>query len=269
MNVRNVVKVMNFHSLLRVDSAKKTALKYQLMEEQLSDMISGILNNRNLVLDKKVLRVNEKGPVLTIYLGSDYGFCSNFNSRINEESRKDTEGVQILIGRKLTVYHQEHLLFKQDCEAFRQDMSQVQRAVVKGIRERQYSGIRILYNHYVNTTQVDLRNKQLYPVSREGYGRHADGHTDDFVVEGDLERMLHNLVISYVNYEIMLADVFSKAGENLMRQNATSESLKRIDEMEEEKKRLEIRAGREKEFARVIDSFVKMKTRTPENRGEE
>lgn len=81
--------------------------------------------------------------------------------------------------------------------------------------------------------------------------------------------MLHNLVISYVNYEIMLADVFSKAGENLMRQNATSESLKRIDEMEEEKKRLEIRAGREKEFARVIDSFVKMKTRTPENRGEE
>ena len=100
-----------------------------------------------------------------------------------------------------------------------------------------------------------MRNKQLYPVSREGYGRRADSHTDDFVVEGDLERMLHNLVISYVNYEIMLADVFSKAGENLMRQNATSESLKRIDEMEEEKKRLEIRAGREKEFARLLTAL--------------
>lgn len=265
MNVRNVVKVMNFHSLLRVDSAKRTALKYQLMEEQLSDMISGILNNRNLVLDKKVLRVNEKGPVLTIYLGSDYGFCSNFNSRINEESRKDAEGMQILIGRKLTVYHKEHLLFKQDCESFRQDMSRVQRAVVKGIRGREYSSIRILYNHYINTAQVDLRQQQLYPVKKEDPGR----HTDDFVVEGDLEHMLNNLIISYVNYEIMLADVFSKAGENLMRQNATSESLKRIDEMEEEKKKLEIRAGREKEFARVIDSFVKMKTRKSENRGEE
>ena len=44
MRVRNVVKVMNFHSLLRVDSAKKTAAKYQTMEENLLDMIDGIVN---------------------------------------------------------------------------------------------------------------------------------------------------------------------------------------------------------------------------------
>ena len=66
MNVRNVVKVMNFHSLLRVDSAKRTANKYQLMEEQLLDMIDGIVNNRNLSLDKKLLKVNENGPQLNL-----------------------------------------------------------------------------------------------------------------------------------------------------------------------------------------------------------
>ena len=45
-----------------------------------------------------------------------------------------------------------------------------------------------------------------------------------------------------------------------MRQNATNDSLKRIDEIEEENKRLEMKERREKEFAKVIDSFVKMKS---------
>ena len=259
MNVRNVVKVMNFHSLLRVDSAKRTAAKYQMMEENLLDMIDGIVNNRNLVLDKKAFKVNEKAPVLNLYLGSDFGFCSNFNSRINEEIRKDTDGIQILIGRKLTAYHKEHVLFRQESEQFREDMGKVRRTVVRGISHLEYSRINIIYNHYVNTTAVELRIKQLYPVETAHSGR----RTDDFVVEGDLSRLLKNLIISYVNYEIMLADVFSKAGENLMRQNSTNESLKRIDEMEEEKRKLEIRAGREKEFAKVVENFVRTSSRKP------
>lgn len=257
MRVKNVVKVMNFHALLRVDKAKKTAAKYQLMEEQLMDMIDGIVNNRNLVLDKKVLRVNEKGPVLNIYLGSDFGFCSNFNSRINEEIRRDETGIQILIGRKLTPCQGDHVLFRQDSEQFRADMNQVKQAVVRGISRQEYSKINIIYNHYINTASVQLRIRQLYPVETEHSGR----RTDDFVVEGDLSRLLKNLIISYVNYEIMLADVFSKAGENLMRQNATSESLKRIDEIEEEQQKLEIRTGREKEFTKVIDNFVRLSSR--------
>ncbi len=265
MNVRNVVKVMNFHSLLRVDSAKKTASKYQTMEENLLDMIDGIVNNRNLVLDKKALKVNEKAPVLNIYLGSDFGFCSNFNSRINEEIRKDETGVQILIGRKLTSYHKENVLFRQESEQFRADMGKVRQTVVRGISHLEYSKINIIYNHYVNTTLVELRTKQLYPVETERSGR----RTDDFVVEGDLSRLLKNLIISYAAYEIMLADVFSKAGENLMRQNSTNESLKRIDEMEEEKRKLEIRAGREKEFAKVIDNFVRTRSRKNGSSGED
>lgn len=265
MKVRNVVKVMNFHSLLRVDRAKKTAMKYQFMEEQLLDMIDGIVNNRNLQLDKKVLKVNEKGPVLNIYMGSDYGFCSNFNSRINELLRKDTEGVQILIGRKLSAREGADILFSQSTEAFRQDMSSLHRIVVRALNHQEYSKIYIIYNHYVNAANVQLRKRQLYPVETEGSRR----HTEDFVVEGDLNRLLKNLMISYVNYEIMLADVFSRAGENLMRQNATNESLKRIDELEEEKKLAEIREKRGKEFAKVIDNFVKMKARKPGSKGEE
>ena len=35
MNIKNVVKVMNFHALVRVDRAKREAQKYMLMSGEL------------------------------------------------------------------------------------------------------------------------------------------------------------------------------------------------------------------------------------------
>ena len=46
MRIKSVVKVMNFHSLLRVDSARKTAEKFFNYEKELTDFADNILNNR-------------------------------------------------------------------------------------------------------------------------------------------------------------------------------------------------------------------------------
>lgn len=248
---------MNFHALLRVDKSKKEANKYQYMEEQLLRMIDGIINNRNFQLDKRAMKVDKDAPELTIYMGSDFGFCSNFNSGINDQIRLDKDAYKIVIGKKLYVSDTERLLFRIENEAFRQDMRQVQNTIVAAIKNLEYSKINIVYNHYVNTTDIQLHNKQLFPVETKEKRRYQE----DFVVEGNLNRLLENLIISYVNYEVMLSLVFSSAAENLMRQNATTDSLKRIDEMEEESRKQELRERREKEFNKVIDNFVKVKTR--------
>ena len=83
MGVKNVVKVMNFHALIRVDAAKRKARRYQLMEKEVMSMLDQIMNNRNLILDKSILKPNPDKPKLTIYLGSDFGFCGNYNSLVN------------------------------------------------------------------------------------------------------------------------------------------------------------------------------------------
>lgn len=54
------------------------------MEEQLYRMMDVIMNNRNLILDKKVMEPNPNAPEIQIYIGSDFGFCSNYNSQMNE-----------------------------------------------------------------------------------------------------------------------------------------------------------------------------------------
>ncbi len=256
MNVRNVVKVMNFHSLLRVDKAKKTADKYRYMEEQLLMMIDSIINNRNLLLDKRLLRPDPNAPELNIYLGSDFGFCSNFNSQIAEEIYKDRGSHQILIGKKIFSYAHD-AIFTMDNDSFQKDKSKVREIIVEAIEKLTYSKINLVYNQYVNTTTIRLARQQVFPVVLEGTGQK---NIEDFVVEGDLNRLLKNLVITYVNYEVMLAQVSSLASENIMRQNATTESLKRIDELEEEQAMEAIRVKRDKEFQKVIDNFTKMKS---------
>lgn len=71
MSIRNIVKVMNFHALIRVDNAKRKADKYRMMQKQLQQMMASILYNRNLILDKKLLQPDPSAPVWNIYLGSD------------------------------------------------------------------------------------------------------------------------------------------------------------------------------------------------------
>ena len=43
MSIRNIVKVMNFHALIRVDIAKRKADKYRMMQKQLQQMMASIL----------------------------------------------------------------------------------------------------------------------------------------------------------------------------------------------------------------------------------
>ena len=85
MKEKLIVKVMNFHSLIRVDSAKRQATKYMQMEREVSEIIDMIVNNRNFILDKTMFSVDESKPALNIYFGSDYGFCGSINFAVNKK----------------------------------------------------------------------------------------------------------------------------------------------------------------------------------------
>ena len=99
MKVKSVVKIMNFHSLLRVGSARKKAELLNSYEKELFDMIDSILNNKNLILDKKSLVPPKDCKDLIIYIGNDYGFCANFNTAINDLIKKDGANDKIIIGK--------------------------------------------------------------------------------------------------------------------------------------------------------------------------
>ena len=84
----------------------------------------------------------------------------------------------------------------------------------------------------------------------------ADRYATDFAVEGDIHELLVSLVTTYAFYEVRLATISSFAAENIMRQNATSESLKKIDEIEQETRRVARKVKLQKSFRKVLSDYV-------------
>ncbi|MFR5600869.1 MAG: F0F1 ATP synthase subunit gamma [Lachnospiraceae bacterium] len=262
MSIRNVVKVMNFHALIRVDKAKRQADKYKMMEEQLFAMMEAIYNNRNLILDKNIFQPDPAAPAIHIYIGSDFGFCSNYNSQMNDYiSRDNTGAVKILIGRKLRSHGVDHVWKHISCSQLEDELEEIRDYLEEQITKRSCSAIELIYNHYENTTSIYSRKLKIYPISRESAAAEGSAeaavYTEDFAIEGNINEIMVRLMAAYVYQELLLAVFNSRAAENIMRQNATTESLKKIDELEEEALMEERRAKRDKEFQKVVDNYVK------------
>ena len=72
MKIKNVVKVMNFQSLLRMDKSLRQADKYRDVGKEITSILGQIMYNKNLILDKKILLPDQDKPELNIYIANDY-----------------------------------------------------------------------------------------------------------------------------------------------------------------------------------------------------
>lgn len=254
MNIKSIVKVMNFHSLIRVDNAMKKANKYLQLEKEATDIMDMIVNNRNFILDKRLWEVDKSKPTLNIYFGSDYGFCGSINFLINQQLVKEPEAKKILIGKKIRDV-KDGVILKLSREDSIQRYEELERILSSSIINREHSEINLIYNHFHNISNIELVKKKIFPFDIVAGGKGK--YKEDYYIEGDANTILINLVITYLNYEVKIANVNSFASENIMRQNSTSESLKKIEEkelidfMEARKERTQ------KEFRKVIENYVK------------
>lgn len=264
-NIKSIVKVMNFQALLHVDSAHRAADKYLLLEKDVSHMIDIIENNQNLILDKKAIDVNThaNAPRLRIFIGSDLGFCGIINASVNRELEKESGNNDIvIIGRK--IHTNQKPIIEMARDEFEERYNEISQVFENAINNRTYSGIDIFYNHYHNMSHIEPIMKTIFPIEIKKTDEKKDLglYTDDFFIEGgNPERILRELTVTYLNFEMQTAIISSYASENILRQQATNESLKHIDEMEIEKKWQEHKDREAVSVSRIIDSYTKLRYR--------
>lgn len=256
MSVKNVVKVMNFHSLLKVDKSRRKAAMYFDTEIELFKIIKKILFNKNLILDKKMITPNSDAPILNVYIGNDLAFCGDFNFLINKEVRQD-ENKMIIIGRKIHSFNKENTVLYMTKEEFFADFSKVEDIIYDGIINRKYREINVIYNHYHNVNKLEFMKKKLYPLDYDEEDINSHDYDDDFAMETELGPMLNSLIALYLCYEIKICEMNSYAAENVVRQQITRESLKKIDELEEEKAMVERKTKKQKDFQKIIENYRK------------
>lgn len=256
MKVKSVVKVMNFHSLLRVDSSKKRAEKFFEYEKELTNFVDNILNNKNLILDKKMLKLNPNGKALNIYIANDLGFCGNFNSNVNAQLKNDKNCDKIIIGKKI-ITKDDNVILGITKEEYAENIGNIEAILLESIKKQEYKEVNIIYNHYYNISRIELVKKRLLPLESEILEKKEGKYKEDFVVEGNINEILANIIVLYLSYEIKIATENSYASENIQRQMLTKESLKKIDEIEEKEKQEERKEQKIKSFKKLLDSIIK------------
>ncbi|MBR4178891.1 MAG: F0F1 ATP synthase subunit gamma [Bacilli bacterium] len=258
MSVKNTVKVMNFHALLRVPEArKKVDLAFEY-ERELKYIISSIINNRIFKQERLSLELDENAKELNIYIGSDLGFCANFNSNIMNYLRTDNDrNDKIIIGKKIRLSVDNEILFISN-EEFEEKFDDIFNIVLDGLLDYRYSKINLIYTHYYNISRQEIVKRTILPFDYGGdildeEERKEISKLDDFVVEGDLNYIIWNLISIYITMEIRIAKAWSYATENVQRQTFTDNSLKKIEDKEEEKKKEELKIKKAKEFKTIVE----------------
>lgn len=253
MKIKNVVKVMNFQALLRMDKALKEADKYRDVGKEITDILSRIMYNKNLILDKKILIPDPNKPKLNIYIANDYGFCGNFNSSISRQIKKDIDAYKIIIGKKIN-YSDDKTILKIAKEDFIKRFLEIERCIDKAITSENYSEINVYYNHFYSLTSFEFVKIQLFPV--EFKGEYYEG--EDFVMETDVSHVLGSLMTFYICYELKMCESISYAAENVLRSQITSSALDKIKEKEEEMKHEEMKLRKEKSVLKSVENFKKI-----------
>lgn len=252
-SIKNVVKVMNFHSLLRVDKARKRAENYLQVGNEITTILSEILYNKNLVLDKQALVPDPNMPILDLYIANDYGYCGDFNSSVRKAILQNKDHDKIIIGKKI-VYRDDKTVLKIEKDSFSDRFIEIQHYIEKSLLDMAYSEINIYYNRYYTSTTFAFEKIKVFPI--EFNGEYYEGN--DFVAETDLQKMLKSLLSFYICYQLKMCECISEAAENLNRNQITRMALDRIEEQEVEKRNVMMRKKNEEACFKNVENYKKI-----------
>lgn len=251
-SLTKVVKVMNFHALLNVDNAKAKADELMNVSSELTKLIQRIIYNKNLVLDKNILKVNPNNPKLSIYIASDLGFCGNFNYVIKDQIKRDKDCYKIIIGKQIK-YKDDLTLLTIEKKDFYNSFVKLENIISNAILNLSYSEINVYYNHYYNSTTFDFVKAQVFPI--EFAGKYYEG--EDFVIETNIHKMLSNMLAFYICYELKMYEKNCFAAENIKRSILTKSSLEKLKEIEEIRRAEALRKRKESTILKTVENFKK------------
>lgn len=269
-NIKNIVKVMNFHSLVRVDKAKKEAQKFFDVDKELDEIVYQLINNKSLKLDKKIMQSNPEGIVLNIYIANDMGFCADFNTRIRKSILEDKDAThKIIIGKKVFQEKMDDSIILQIRKKdFFKEYSKIDEIVHKNISSNNVKEINVIYNKYVNASEIVLEKKQLFPI-QELEEKYDDVDLNvDYVIEADISSLFTSIISLIIFYQIQILEKNCWASENIMRERVTRESIQKIEEMESSQKLVARKMKMDKSFKKQLSITRNLKEDEEEGENE-
>lgn len=252
-NIKPIVQVMNLFSLVRINAAKSKVEEFGTTSTVLTKIISSIVYNDGLVLDKNTIVPDPTKPVLNIYIASDYGFCATYNYVVSQKIKETKDDYKIIIGNRIN-YNDDKTVMKIAKESFYDKLNDINAYLTEAISKQMYREINIYYNHYHNFSNSEFTRLQVFPVEyNEEYKENVD-----FLVETNITEFLNDLITYYVCYQLEISEIFSWASENVIRNTMTASSLKKLEEMEHTERLITLKEMRHKSLKKNIENSKKV-----------
>jgi F0F1-type ATP synthase gamma subunit len=248
---------MNFHSLIRVDKAKKRASKYNEVEKELTKNLAALVYNRNLKLDKKMLLENPNGEILNIYIGNDLGFCGNFNHQLQTAISQDKDAYKIIIGKKIKHVKDPNgkILLAFNKEEFNAEYQKINDIISDYIKDNKAKEINVVFNNYHSVSSITFDKIKLFPLEINESDLEGVNTNIDYVIETDVNELISSIIVLSICYRIKIFESNSHASENVMRERVTRDSLKKIEEMETEQIKEDRKQKKQKAFKKQISNY--------------
>ena len=77
----------------------------------------------------------------------------------------------------------------------------------------------------------------------------------DFVIETDINELISNIISRTISYQIKIFESNSFASENVMRERITSESLDKLEKIEQEQVIAELKEKKSESFKKQINNY--------------
>ena len=144
----------------------------------------------------------------------------------------------------------DNLILFIDKEEFINRFAEIEEIINNSLEKNECKEINVIYNHYNNINDLEFRKKTIFPIIFDE--EEGNEFNEDFVIEADINTIIIKLISVYLCYQIKILEQNSLAAENVMRQRTTTESIKKISSLEEEKEIYDRKIRKYKSFQKQL-----------------
>ncbi len=233
--VKSSVQVMNFHSLMKIAEAIDNIERVKDYEAEIMHVIANVFNNRNLILDNRInssfFEKTSSERDINFYITSDYGLCGAFNSSVIKVFENTPRSYRNYMTGKKGI---KKLTRKEDVALVMDDLGNIElfTEILDLFFDGEITGVNIIYNKFITQEKNEFVVQQVLPFNMEALDEIDEQikQSPDYIIECSFTKLLKDLLTLYLKDKVVIAHLSALATENSIRQQITTESLKKIDE---------------------------------------
>lgn len=249
-----ITKAMNMVSASKLKGAEKAIANYLPFIQKIESIVANLVNDSDV--SHPLLEERNENNVCYIVITSERGLAGPFNSNILKMLSKTiregdyvaclgTKGHNFAVKKGYKLVNKETILLRDD--VMYEDVSGIIMECINLCLSRKVDGVKVIYNHYVNTLTQITSIKKMLPINKDNIQTEFNSIYD---FEGGVNNILDEILPLYIENLIYGLILDSKASEHAARMTAMTNATDNASELIE---KLEIMYNRARQAAITLE----------------